>query len=69
MNFKMLVLQKVMSVLISKLGTELVGEALSGAFDKIEEKVKSTPNKYDDAVVLPLLKLARDSLCPDEVKA
>lgn len=65
-NFKIYVLQQLVGVLINKIGHDVVGEAIGEALDKIEAKVKATPNQYDDAVVLPVIEVARKVICEPE---
>jgi hypothetical protein len=48
-----------MGVMIARLQDEDLKKWVDWALDLVEEKVKESPNKYDDMIVLPICKLAR----------
>lgn len=52
----------ILGTLLSLLTPEIFKSALDAALDKIEDAVAASPNKVDDAIVLPLCKKARQLL-------
>lgn len=53
---------QVLNLLLSLIPADFLKEVLDSVFDKIEDKVASTENQWDDAVILPLINKARELL-------
>ena len=49
----------ILPLLTKTLTTEAAKKAADALLDVIEEEVKKSKNKYDDMIVLPLIKVAR----------
>lgn len=49
----------ILSTLLALLTPDIFKQAVDAFLDKIEEAVEKSPNKIDDAVVLPLCRKAR----------
>ena len=69
---KALVLKTAMPMLVDLIiknyGGDVMREALDDLIDKLENKIASTPTKVDDAVILPLLTMLRETLnIPDDI--
>lgn len=54
--------------LLKRLPPDVIKEVVDTMLDKIEEKVESTSTQLDDAVVLPLIGLIRDTLDIEDKK-
>ena len=48
-----------MGMMVERLQAEDLKKWVDWALDLVEEKVKATPSKYDDMIVLPIISLAR----------
>lgn len=59
---KMSTVTQVLNLLLSLIPADFLKEVLDSVFDKIEDKVASTENQWDDAVILPLINKARELL-------
>jgi len=58
----------ILKTLLAALPKDVVKTLLDDLFDKIEAEVESSPNKYDDALVYPLITTLRVSLdIPDNI--
>jgi hypothetical protein len=51
-----------MNALLPFLDAEVIKKAIDSALDTIEKAVASSPNKYDDAIVSPLIKKLREAV-------
>ena len=55
------------TIILSQLKPETLKEVVDKGLDIIEDKVAQSPNKVDDAIVLPLCKKVREAFnIPDE---
>ncbi len=48
-----------LGMMIERLGSEDLKKWVDMALDLIEDKVKDTPNKYDDMIALPIIAICR----------
>lgn len=56
-------------MVVERLQAEDLKKWVDMALDLVEDKVKSTPNKYDDLIVLPIIELCRKTFdIPDNDK-
>ena len=56
------IITSILTAILGSLSKEKFNSIVDGLLDVIEEKVKATPNKIDDAVVLPLCTKVRELL-------
>lgn len=56
------IISSLVSVLLKSLSKEQFNVVVDGLLDKIEEAVALSPNKFDDNIVLPLVKKTRELL-------
>ena len=63
----MQLITQIVVTLLSLLSKDVFKKAVDALLDKIEEHVVNSPNKLDDAIVLPLCRKARKLLdVPDD---
>ncbi len=64
------VIKSLVAAMVAQLDSLTVKQIIDKAFDAVEEKVAATPNKWDDAIVIPVLKALRSALnVPDNDEA
>lgn len=56
------VLATLLRELLKQLDQETVKEIVDSVLDKVEEKIAASPNKWDDAVVQPIIDATRNIL-------
>lgn len=56
------VVKSLVATILSVLSPEQAKALIDKAFDMVEEKVAASPNKWDDAVALPMLQALRTIL-------
>jgi len=62
------IITTILKTLLAALPQDVVKTLLDDLFDKIEDVVKASPNKFDDALVIPLINTLRASLdIPDNI--
>jgi len=63
--------KKLLSLLLSQImrkAPELGKELIDDILDKIEDRVEASSTKIDDAIILPLIKMLRDTAgIPDDI--